>query len=60
MSTKPKPGTYGAITRSTEEEHKKFMEALKGLHVTQEEFARLGPASVFMHYAKVMKKLRQI
>ena len=36
---KPIPGTYGALTRSTEEEHKAFMIMLKQLLMTPEELA---------------------
>ncbi len=58
MSDEPKPGTYGAITRSTEEEHKKFMKALKGLTFTLDEFTTEGPAVIFRKYNECMEKLK--
>lgn len=60
MTEKPKPGTYGALTRSTEEEHQAFMKALKGLYFTREEFLTHGPAIVFMKFDEVMKRLKEI
>lgn len=57
MEDKPKPGTWGAITRSTEEEHKAFMKALKGLLFTREEFLEYGPAIVMIKGRQVLDEL---
>lgn len=59
MDTKPEPGTYGAITRSTEEECQKFKSALNKLSFTPEEFATYGPLIIFIKYAECMKELRE-
>lgn len=36
MNEEPKPGTWGAVTRSTEEEHQEFKRMLDRLMITPE------------------------
>lgn len=57
MPDKPKPGTYGAITRSTEEEHQAFRKSLNKLFFTKEEFIREGPSVVFRKAHEVLDEL---
>lgn len=59
MNKKPKSGTYGAITRSTEEEHQAFRKSLNGLFFTREEFLEHGPAIVMIKAKQVMDELRK-
>lgn len=54
----PKPGTYGALTRSTEEEHKRFRAALNKLFFTGEEFVIHGPAIIFIKFGECMKEIK--
>ena len=49
--------TYGELTRSTEEEHQRFMKALRGLAFTREEFVTRGPAIIFEKFDACMKEL---
>lgn len=60
MSDDPKPGTYGALTRSTEEEHRAFMHALKGLTFTKQEFIEHGPAIVLKKSFAVLDELGKL
>lgn len=59
MDTKPEPGTWGAVTRATGEEHERFKRALNKLSFTPEEFATYGPLIIFIKYAECMKELRE-
>ena len=59
MTNTPAPGTYGALTRSTEEEHQAFMKALDGLLFTKEEFTLYGPGIVLIKAHHVLDALRQ-
>lgn len=56
---KPIPGTYGALTRSTEEEHQKFRKALNKLFFTKEEFIMYGTTIIVMKFNECMKELNK-
>ena len=58
MADKPIPGTWGAIRRSTEEEHKVFRAALNKLFFTKDEFIAEGPSVIFRKYDECMKVLK--
>ena len=59
MAVLPIKGTYGALTRSTEDEHQAFMQALKGLTFTREEFLEFGPGIVFLKTEQAFNTLHQ-
>ena len=50
--------TYGELTRSTEEEFKKFRKALDKLFFTKEEFITKGPQVIFEKFEESMKELK--
>jgi hypothetical protein len=52
-------GTYNDIRRSTEEEHKKFMRALKKLTFSEEEFIKEGPAIIQRKWEEFMKEMKE-
>lgn len=47
------------VTRSNEQEHQKFMNTLKRLTFTKEEFVKEGPSVVFRKTNEVIKKLKE-
>lgn len=51
--------TWNDVTRSTEEEHQKFMSALKKLTFTNEEFVSEGPSVVTRKVNEVMAELEK-
>ena len=59
MNEEPKPGTWGAVTRATGEEHERFKRAMNKLFITKEEFLTHGPTIVFMKYYECVKELKK-
>jgi len=51
--------TYSELTRSTEEESKKFRKALDKLLFSREEFIKKGPAVIFEKFDECMKELKE-
>lgn len=50
-------GLWKDITRSTEEEHKRFRKALNSLMFTKEEFVLKGPSIIFEKFHECIKIL---
>lgn len=59
MTDKPKPGIWGAVERSTEEEHKAFMKTLNDLFFTREEFLTHGSGIVMIKGRQVLDELKK-
>ena len=50
-------GTWAGVTRSTEEEHQKFMKALNNFYITEQEFIAYGPDIIYRKFDEFMKEM---
>ena len=57
MADKPAT-TWAEMTRSTEEEHQKFMKALRKLTFTKEEFLKHGPEIILKKHEEFLKDIK--
>ena len=58
MINAPKPVTWGALTRATDEEYRKFRRALNMLFFTRDEFVAEGPSVIFRKYEECLSAMK--